>query len=238
MTASTPRRTPSTNATGMPPPPPAMTVTPCRTSSSIASRPKTLRGSGDATTRRQPASCLRIGQSWDCRTFATSLREYVGPIGLVGSSKAGSSASTSTRVRTVATGPGRTVAIESSSRYPIQPSVCAVSTSIPSGSAPSRPRSSTSARWPTCGPFPWVTTRSPEPATSDAACAATSRRSCWVFWVGRSPFSARAFPPMATTRRMSRAKRPTCRTAREQRPIYPGRTSRTPAAPPHGPAGK
>jgi hypothetical protein len=87
----------------MPPPPAQTTTTPPRSRSSTGRRTKTLRGSGEATTRRwPPAAAVRL-QAWRCASSRARLSGKTGPIGLLGSANAGSAGSTSTRVSSVAT---------------------------------------------------------------------------------------------------------------------------------------
>src|ERR1019366_2130139 len=59
------------------------------------------------------------------------------------------------------------------------------------------------ARSPTCGPFPWVITRSWSRASG--ASAATAWRTCasWVSASGGAPRPSSALPPTATTSRPS-----------------------------------
>ena len=54
MTASTPRSPSASRTTGIPPPPLAMTTNPASTRARTAGASRIARGSGDATSRRQP----------------------------------------------------------------------------------------------------------------------------------------------------------------------------------------
>src|SRR5215213_7005506 len=60
-----------------------------------------------------------------------------------------------------------------------------------------------SARRPTCGPFPWVTTSSWERASSARASTATVTLRRWASASAGSPRRSRALPPRATTMRIA-----------------------------------
>jgi hypothetical protein len=107
MPASTPWwvRPSAASATGMPPPPAAITSAPRSINHRIGSSPKMRFGSGEATKRPKP---VPSGPTVQCRCRARSpacASVYIGPIGLLGFAKAGSRRSTSTRVSTFAPAP-------------------------------------------------------------------------------------------------------------------------------------
>ena len=89
MTASTPRsRRRASRTTGMPPPPLATTTKPASTRACTAAASMISRGSGDATTRRQPRS-PRSCQVSPCSTSsAASSRRQVAPDRLAGGGEA------------------------------------------------------------------------------------------------------------------------------------------------------
>src|SRR4051794_10051013 len=204
-TTSAPTRwfVPGSYIVGMPPPPVQMTTAPFSSSHSTGRISNSWRGSGDATTRRHLSpSGLTVQPFSPARRSASSL-EYTGPMNLVGFSNAGSAGSTSTIVRTVASGFsfGRRLPSSCSIRYPIIPSVCAPRTSSGYVST-SRYAAPCSARRPTCGPLPCDTTSSCSSATGASASAATRMFSRWLSAVMGCPRRSSAFPPSATTTRM------------------------------------
>jgi hypothetical protein len=104
ITASTPCQCPcAPRTTGMPPPPPQTTTAPRSSSQPIGRASAIARAAGDGTTRRQPSPSRASAQPRSRRKVTARSASYIGPIGLAGASKAGSSASTSTRVSNVAT---------------------------------------------------------------------------------------------------------------------------------------
>src|ERR1035441_1731635 len=83
------------------------------------------------------------------------------------------------------------------------PWVWAPSTSSGYGAGRSGSSALSLASRPTCGPFPWVITRSWSPASGASASTATPTCFSWISASGTSPRSSRALPPTATTRRIS-----------------------------------
>ncbi len=87
---------------GIPPPPVQITTTPLSSSVRIGPISKMRRGTGEGTTRRHPAPSGLTVQPRSAASWWASASEYTGPTNFVGSAIAGSSGSTSTIVRTVA----------------------------------------------------------------------------------------------------------------------------------------
>ena len=132
-------------------------------SAAAISTPRTARGFGDGTTLRQPrpASSTIVQPDVFWRTSARSL-EKKGPIGFDGFRNAGSAASTSTCVMIVTTcfrnpARGSSLSNASSSRKPMEPSVCATQKSSDWGGTLSAASSAWMRMFPTCGPLPWTT---------------------------------------------------------------------------------
>ena len=205
MTASTPVRPDSSRATGMPPPPHAITICLARRSSRTCGHSTTSIGTGEATTLRQPrpaSSTTSHPRAWASR-FARPA-EKNGPIGFVGVVKPGSPRSTTTWVTTAATARSWPRASSSSpiawpSMNPSCPCVIAPSTWSGCGGTSRATASCASASAPTCGPLPWTTTRRRPPSSSATACPATFRARSICSANSPSPEGARAFPPTAMT---------------------------------------
>ncbi len=157
----------------MPPPPAHTTMVPARTRRSTESSSTIRRGSGDGTRRRQRSPS---GPTTQPRRAARSVavRSSVPiPIGLVGASNAGSRRSTSTWVNRVTT---RSVddGVRELDRQQVADLALGLGVEDIEPRLAVRRRVLRAARRPTCGPLPWVTTRSA--ATANPASEAAARR--------------------------------------------------------------
>src|SRR5256712_12930200 len=209
-TASTPWNPFPRRTTGIPPPPATIRSAWCRAFriTAVTSLSTISRGRGDGTTRRHPpCGSFTIRHPFARRTTISCSLSYTGPTGFVGSLNAGSAGSTTTCVTTLATVLGDPREANSFCkacwrRYPIWAWDSATHTSR--GIAGTRWRASSFwiRMFPTCGPFPCVTTSSYPASTRSASRAAVF--TMWDFIAAR-PVSLGgeiALPPTATTARV------------------------------------
>ena len=97
---------------GIPPPPAQITTQPGSSSHLMGRRSKIRRGTGEGTTLRMLSSSGLNAKPRSAASLPASGLSYSGPIGLLGSAKAGSSGSTSTIVSSEASG------LSNGSRFP------------------------------------------------------------------------------------------------------------------------
>ena len=182
----------------IPPPPAQMTTTPLVTSRRMTGSSSTSIGSGDGTTRRQfdpLGRNVHPSASWSPRARVSST---YAPIGFVGFANAGSAGSTRTSVSKRRNLDAAQISSSRWSRHPIIASVCAVTTS--SGERSSGANDvSLAASIPTCGPFPWVTTRRVRSAARPRTFAVSRIRCRWLSALWGPERGANALPPSPTT---------------------------------------
>ena len=205
ITASTPRQAPSSDrTTGMPPPPPATTTYPAPDRAEMAPASMGAIGRGEGTTRRYPRPASSVmahpRRAWRA---AASERLKNGPIGLVGSARAGSAGSTSTWV-TIDTAPGiswrHTSCRARQMRLPSAPWVMAPRVNRGRAGTRSADSSCWMARLPTWGPLPWTMTIPQPLRISDRTEWAMARALAYCSSrVPRWSWRVRALPPRART---------------------------------------
>ena len=185
----------------MPPPPAQITTQPFSSSDLIGLISKIRFGTGDGTTRRNlPPSGLNV-HPFSASRRAASSASYSGPIGFVGFAKAGSSASTSIIVSSVARWRSKGSCCRALAGYVADhplglgaEHVERVRVDGGVGAAQEREQAD-------LGPFPCEMTRSCSSATGASALHAARALARWFSAVSGSPRRSSALPPSATTTR-------------------------------------